>query len=75
MEQATAKSQFQQGQTVTGVYCGKNFAGVLNDNCRPTPDGRNMIFGVTLAAPIEVYGQSRERVEIWTNGSDTLYLM
>jgi hypothetical protein len=60
----TADSYWKQGQKVTGFYCGKAFTGVINNNTRPTPDGRNVIFGVTLDSPIEVFGQMRERIEI-----------
>ena len=75
MNQATAKSEWKQGQQVIGVYCGKHFDGTLNDNCRATPDGRNVIFGITLGAQIEVYGQPRERIEIQSGDFNTLYLM
>lgn len=71
---ATSKSTFNQGQDVIGIYCGKHFTGKLNEFCRPTPDYENMIFAITLDYPIEVYGEKREAIEIWTNDSNTLYL-
>jgi hypothetical protein len=60
----TADSYWNQGQRVKGFYCGKGFSGVINENTRPTPDGKNVIFGVTLDSPIEIFGQIRERIEI-----------
>ena len=71
---ATSKSTFNQGQNVIGIYCGKHFDGTINDNTRATVDGCNIIFAITLGASIEVYGQTRETIEIWTNDSNTLYL-
>lgn len=75
MRQATAKSEWKAGQDVVGVYCGKHFDGKLNEFCRATPDGRNVIFGITLGAAIEVFGKSRERIEIQSGDSNTLYLV
>lgn len=72
--QATAKTEFTQGQNVIGVYCGKHFTGKINENSRPTPDYKNMIFCITLDFPITVYGQERTKIEVWTNDSNTLYI-
>lgn len=74
MKQAEAKTSYTDGQECIGVYMGKAFDGKLRGSrCRPTPDGRNMIFVIDLDYPINVYGQPRESVEIWTNDSNTLY--
>lgn len=74
MQQATAKSQWKQGQNVVGVYHGKHFSGVIGSETRPTVDGRNVQFQIILDAPISVYGTVRERLMIETNSSDVLYL-
>lgn len=74
MRQGTAKSTWERGQRAIGVYCGKHFDGVINENTRATPDGRNVIFGVTLDNPITIYGKTRNRVEVWTNSTDVIYL-
>ena len=75
MAQAEAKSGYRDSQNCLGVYCGKSFTGQLvASRCRPTPDYKNMIFTVELDQAIEVFGEQRNRVEIWTNDSNTLYL-
>jgi hypothetical protein len=74
MFQATAKSQWKQGQKVVGVYHGQQFAGAIGPETRPTIDGRNVQFQIILNVPITVYGTPRERVMIETNSSDVLYL-
>lgn len=54
------------GQTVRGQYCGQKYRGKLDSsNSRLTPDGSRFIFAVTLDQPINVYGQPRERIEVW----------
>lgn len=73
------KAQFKtwnNDQKVTGLYMGKvAYTGTINDKrSRPTPDGRSFIFVVDLASPITVYGQERNRVEIWENSDDTIEL-
>lgn len=67
-----AQSNWKQGQQVVGTYCGQTYSGKINEATRPTPDYNNMIFCVTLDEPITVFGEKRERIEIWTNGSDTI---
>lgn len=64
---------WEQGQQVTGIYFGQPYSVKINDNTRPTPDGKNIIFGVTLDDPIIVYGATRQRIEVFTNHiSDTI---
>ena len=67
MEQKT--KEWFKGQKCYGTYCGKSFSGTLNDNCRPTPDFKNIIFGVTLDEEIEVFGNKKTRLEIETNST------
>lgn len=75
MKQAEPKTSYKDGQECIGVYMGKAFEGKLRGSrCRPSPDFKNMIFVVDLDYPINVYGESREVVEIWTNDSNSLYL-
>ena len=64
---------WHQGQRVYGVYCGFPYQGRLNEDCRPTPDHKNTIYSVTLTDPIMIYGSMRTRVEIWSNGNDTIH--
>jgi hypothetical protein len=59
---------------VVGIYCGKHYSGRIVDS-RSTPDGRNAIFNIVLDAPIEVYGQKRDKVEHWTNTDSNLAWM
>jgi len=65
-----AGSTFQQGQSVIGMYCDVPYQGKINNDTRPTPDGKNIIFGVTLDNPILVFGQQRTRISVWSNRSD-----
>jgi hypothetical protein len=57
---------WKTGQQVSGNYCGVPYVGVIAEG-RNTPDYRNWIFEVELAEPIEVYGQVRNHVSVWTN--------
>ena len=75
MQQATANSEWKQGQDVIGVYHGKHFTGKIGSETRPTVDGRNVQFQILLDSPISVYGTLRERIMIETNSSDVLYLV
>ncbi len=70
---ATANSSFTKGQRVYGKYCSVSFVGKLNDSCRSTADGRNLIFGIDLDAPIFANAQYRSSIEIQTNGINTVY--
>jgi hypothetical protein len=54
------------GQQVSGSYCGIPYSGKIVEG-RNTPDYRNWIFEIDLTAPVEVYGQVRNHVSIWTN--------
>jgi hypothetical protein len=62
-----ANSTWKQNQSVSGLYCGQTYQGKINNNTRPTPDYRNVIFSITLDAPITVFGATRETIEVWTN--------
>lgn len=59
------------GDKVSGVYCFEPYKGKLI-GVRPVPRGSAAIFTVELDAPIVVFGQQRTKIEIWTNGSDTM---
>lgn len=70
----TTLQTYQDQQPVVGVYCGVVFSGKLDCSnewgCRPTPDYRNTIFQINLDTPINVFGQERTRIIIWSNGDD-----
>lgn len=55
---------WEQGQMVTGIYFGQPYSGTINNNTRATPDGKNIIFGVTLFDPITVFGSIRHNIQI-----------
>ena len=65
-----AKSTWKQNQQVFGRYCDIPYSGKINNDTRPTADGRNVIFGITLDAEITVFGQKRTRISVYSNRSD-----
>ena len=67
IERLHAKSCWKTGQVVYGEYCGVEFTGRLTDECRPTPDYRNVIFVAELDEPITIFGNETTTVEVWTN--------
>lgn len=67
-----SSATWNRGDQVVGTYCGVAFQGAINKSTRPTPDYRNVIFGVTLKQPITVYGEERQRIEVWTNSADSI---
>ena len=67
---ATNKSMWKVGDKCHGVYHGIKFTGYINDDTRPTPDYRNVMFNVTLDKPITLYGNKRTTVQIESNNPE-----
>ena len=67
---ATAKTTWKSGQKCHGTYHDIKFTGVINDNTRPTPDYRNIMFHVTLDEDIVVYGRARTTLCIETHSNE-----
>lgn len=44
--------------------CQRALSKAINNNTRATPDGKNIIFGVTLFDPITVFGSIRHNIQI-----------
>jgi hypothetical protein len=63
------------GQKVQGQYCGIQYTGTIvgqgEYGTRNTPDYKNWIYAIVLDSPIEVFGQTREKLEIWSNGTNS----
>lgn len=67
MNRVTHKDCWTTGQKVYGKYCGYTFEGHINGNTRVNPDGRSLLFAITLSTPISVFGEIRESIELSTN--------
>jgi hypothetical protein len=60
----------RSGQNVTGVYCFEPYKGkILGVR---SVGGKTAVFTVELQSPIIVFGQQRNRIEIWSNGNDVI---
>jgi len=72
----TNLTNWKHGTKVRGVYCGVPYLGAIvcdSSRClttRNAPDYRAWIFEIELSESIEVFGQKRESISVWSN-SDT----